>query len=63
MVPLGIFRSRTFSTANIMTFVVYGALGGYLMARCAPHAPMRHAMTGGAIGFMLSVGLALRKAA
>jgi len=30
MVPLGIFRSRTFSTANIMTFVVYGALGASL---------------------------------
>ena len=34
--------------------LVYGTLGGYLMARYAPHTPMRHAMTGGAIGFMLS---------
>ncbi len=30
MVPLGIFRSRTFSTANAMTFVVWGALGAVL---------------------------------
>ncbi len=28
MLPLGIFRSRQFSAANAVTFVVYGALGG-----------------------------------
>jgi len=28
MMPLGIFRSRTFSGANILTFLLYGALGG-----------------------------------
>ncbi len=28
MVPLGVFRSRQFSAANAVTFVVYGALGG-----------------------------------
>lgn len=30
LVPLGMFRSRAFSTANAMTFVVYGALGAGL---------------------------------
>jgi MFS family permease len=28
MLPLEIFRSRQFSAANVLTFVVYGALGG-----------------------------------
>lgn len=30
MLPLGIFRSRQFTAANLVTFVVYGALGGAL---------------------------------
>jgi EmrB/QacA subfamily drug resistance transporter len=30
MLPLGIFRSRQFSGANLATFLVYGALGGAL---------------------------------
>jgi len=30
MLPLGIFRSRQFSGANAVTFLVYGALGGSL---------------------------------
>jgi EmrB/QacA subfamily drug resistance transporter len=30
MLPLGIFRSRQFTAANVVTFVVYGALGGAL---------------------------------
>jgi hypothetical protein len=34
--------------------IAYGILGGYLTARFAPHAPMRHAMIGGGIGFVLS---------
>jgi EmrB/QacA subfamily drug resistance transporter len=29
MMPLGIFRSRQFSAANLVTFVVYAALGGF----------------------------------
>jgi EmrB/QacA subfamily drug resistance transporter len=29
MLPLGIFRSRQFSAANAVTFVVYAALGGF----------------------------------
>src|SRR4029077_9993534 len=28
MLPLEIFRSRQFTAANVLTFVVYGALGG-----------------------------------
>src|SRR6185312_6958630 len=30
MLPLDLFRSRQFSGANAVTFVVYGALGGAL---------------------------------
>jgi EmrB/QacA subfamily drug resistance transporter len=30
MMPLGLFRSRTFSGANLLTFLLYGALGGTL---------------------------------
>ena len=30
MLPMAIFRSRQFSVANLVTFVVYGALGGSL---------------------------------
>ncbi|MBO2438965.1 MFS transporter [Actinomadura nitritigenes] len=30
MLPLGLFRSRQFSVANLVTFIVYGALGGAL---------------------------------
>ena len=34
--------------------LVIGVLGSYLTARLAPYAPMRHALIGGAIGFVLS---------
>ena len=30
MMPLGLFRSRTFAGANLLTFLLYGALGGAL---------------------------------
>ena len=30
MLPFGIFRSRQFTGANVVTFMVYGALGGAL---------------------------------
>jgi len=33
---------------------LYGVIGGYVTARFAPHSPMRHALVGGAIGFVLS---------
>ena len=32
MVPLGLFGSRNFTGANIMTFAMYGALGGFFFA-------------------------------
>jgi hypothetical protein len=38
---------------------VYGVAGSYLTARFAPHSPMRHALVGGAIGFVLSLAGAL----
>ena len=34
--------------------IVYGVLGGWLAARLAPRAPMRHALAYGAVGFVLS---------
>jgi hypothetical protein len=34
--------------------IVYGILGGYITARLAPHSPMRHALIGGGIGFVVS---------
>ena len=34
--------------------IIYGIAGGYITARFAPRNPMRHAMIGGCIGFVLS---------
>ncbi|RKS75697.1 EmrB/QacA subfamily drug resistance transporter [Motilibacter peucedani] len=31
MLPLGLFRSRTFSAANLATFAIYGGLGGVFL--------------------------------
>jgi hypothetical protein len=33
---------------------IYGIAGSYVTARLAPHAPMAHALTGGAIGLVLA---------
>jgi hypothetical protein len=39
---------------------IYGVLGAYITARLSPYLPMRHALIGGAIGFVLSiVGVAM----
>lgn len=35
--------------------IIIGVASGYLVARLAPRAPMRHAMVMGGIGFVLSV--------
>ena len=35
--------------------IAYGILGGWLVARLAPRAPMRHALVYGAIGLALSL--------
>ena len=34
--------------------IIYGIAGGYITARFAPRNPLRHAMIGGMIGFVLS---------
>ena len=34
--------------------ILYGIVGSYVTARLAPRNPMRHAMVGGLIGFVLS---------
>jgi len=39
--------------------VVYTVLGGYITARLAPHAPLRHALILGAIGLALSAAGAI----
>ena len=38
---------------------IFGIAGSYLTARLAPHSPMGHALVGGAIGLVLSLGGAL----
>jgi len=39
--------------------VVYTVLGSYITARLAPHAPMKHALILGGIGFVLSLAGAI----
>jgi hypothetical protein len=34
--------------------LVYGVAAGYLIARFAPHSPLRHALAGGIVGFVVS---------
>ncbi len=34
---------------------LYGVIGGYVVARLAPHHPMRHALIGGAAGLIVSI--------
>lgn len=34
---------------------LYGVIAGYVVARLAPHHPMRHALIGGAAGLVVSV--------
>jgi len=34
--------------------VVYGVVGGYVIARFAPYSPMLHALSGGIAGFVVS---------
>ena len=34
---------------------IYGVIGSYITARVAPYKPMAHALTGGIIGFGLSI--------
>ena len=38
---------------------VYGVVGSYVAATLAPHAPMRHAVTLGVVGLLLSVAGAI----
>lgn len=39
--------------------IFYGIAGGYITARLAPHAPMRHALIGGGIGLVISAAGAI----
>ena len=39
--------------------IVFNIIGCYVIAKLAPHAPMRHAMIGGFIGFALSLAGAI----
>lgn len=34
---------------------LYGVIAGYVVARLAPHHPMRHALIGGAAGLIVSI--------
>ena len=35
--------------------LVYGVVGGYIIARFAPRSPLRHAVAGGIMGFVVSL--------
>ena len=35
--------------------MIYGVLGGYLVARFAPYSPLGHALIGGVLGFVVSL--------
>lgn len=39
--------------------IVYAILGSYIIARMAPYLPMRHALVGGLIGFVVSLAGAI----
>ena len=53
--PWGQWTTDTGVNALALSYrLVYSVLGCYLTARLAPHAPMKHALVLGAIGFVLS---------
>ncbi|HMH25763.1 MAG TPA: hypothetical protein VK542_04155 [Gemmatimonadaceae bacterium] len=39
--------------------IAYAILGSYIIARMAPYSPMRHALVGGLIGFVVSLAGAI----
>jgi hypothetical protein len=39
--------------------IVYAILASYIIARMAPYSPMRHALVGGLIGFVVSLAGAI----
>ena len=39
--------------------ILYNTLGSYIIARLAPHSPMRHALIGGVIGLVVSAAGAI----
>src|SRR5262249_10812359 len=47
--------SDTLFMAATVYRTIYGIIGSYITARVAPHRPMAHALTGGVIGFALSI--------
>ncbi|MGV1036407.1 MAG: MFS transporter [Candidatus Nanopelagicales bacterium] len=61
MVQLSLFRLRTFSVANLLTFVVYGALGGaFFLVTVALQVGMGYsAIAAGASGIPVTILLAL----
>jgi hypothetical protein len=55
--PLGQpMREPALNALALSYRIAYGVLGGYITARFAPYAPMRHAIIGGVIGLVLSTG-------
>jgi EmrB/QacA subfamily drug resistance transporter len=61
MLPLGMFRIRSFSVANLVTFVVYGALsaGTFLVTVYVQLAMGYSALAAGAAGLPITIVLAL----
>jgi len=53
--PLGRAMSNPLFLLATVYRTIYGVFGSYITARLAPGKPMKHALIGGAIGFVLSI--------
>jgi hypothetical protein len=52
--PWGPMRAPALNALALSYRLVYGVVGGYVTARFAPYAPMRHAVILGLVGIVLS---------
>jgi len=52
--PLGEYNPGSVLIWATVYRTIYGVIGSYVTARLAPRRPMKHALIGGAIGFVLA---------
>jgi hypothetical protein len=52
--PLGEYNPGSILIWATIYRTIYGIIGSYVTARLAPRRPMKHALIGGAIGFVLA---------
>ncbi len=52
--PLGEYNPGSVLIWATIYRAIYGIIGSYVTARLAPRRPMKHALIGGAIGFVLA---------